>query len=411
MRLEILAVALSFGATSLFWLVSALRMAAADYGAMMQLQALLLTCVALFSLRTHDLVFHLQAHHDWALKAAWRLALRLELVLMLLGSVCVLVASHWLPLGAVDAGGPAGAAWVATVLLANLTVLQGASAAYLRARHLDRRIAAADTAATAAWLLALAYVLLTPRPATWLVLGVAFAAGAVRPLVLTALAVAPHAGTDPSATDTPATPVLDRRRIGGFLLGGQFTNLIKNNLLSLETLLLGRLVAAEGVAVFRVARSLVNLSTVLLNISYQKSFRALAAEKDATRRGPILRRMSRSAVKLWAVSLPPVLVAAVAFVWLKPTGYADLPWLTALAALAALPVALQQPHFAGLSLDGRFGRINASYIAGFLVLVAGCALATATGHMHVTMFLILSLLAAAVRFGVMHAGARAAEPT
>jgi hypothetical protein len=120
--------------------------------------------------------------------------------------------------------------------------------------------------------------------------------------------------------------------------------------------------------------------------------------------------MSHGAVKLWAVSLPPVLVAAVAFVWLKPTGYADLPWLTALAAMAALPAALQQPHFAGLSLDGQFGRINASYIAGFLVLVAGCALAAATGHMHVTMFLILSLLAAAVRLGVMHTGARAAEP-
>jgi O-antigen/teichoic acid export membrane protein len=126
------------------------------------------------------------------------------------------------------------------------------------------------------------------------------------------------------------------------LLAGQFTNLIKNNLLSLETLLLGRLVAAEGVAVFRVARSLVNLSTVLLNISYQRSFRALAAEKDDARRGPILRRMSGSAVKLWAASVPPVLVAAIAFAWLKPEGYADLTWLTALAALAALPVALKR---------------------------------------------------------------------
>lgn len=409
MRLEIIAVALSFGATSLFWLVSALRMAAADYGAMMQLQAVLLTAAALFSLRTHDLVFHLQTHHDWALKAAWRLALRVELVLMLLGSASVLAASHWLPLGAANAGGPAGLAWVITVLLANLTVLQGASAAFLRARHLDRRIAAADSAATGAWLLALAFVWLTPHPAHWLVLSVAFTAGAVRPLVLTALAVAAHASADAAPASDATAPALDRRRVGRFLLAGQFTNLVKNNLLSLETLLLGRLVAADGVAVFRVARALVNLSTVLLNISYQKSFRALAGQPDAARRGPILQRMTRSSLKLWALSVPPVLLAATVFVWLKPAGYDDLPWLTALAALAALPLALQQPHFAGLSLDGRFGRINASYVAGFLALAAGCALATLAGHMNVTMFLILSLFAAVTRYGVMHGGTRRLE--
>lgn len=401
MRLEIVSVTLSFGASSLYWLVSALRMDAAVYGGMMQLQALLLTCVAVFSLRTHDLVFHLQAHHGRPLRTAYLGALQLELALTVIGSACCLVLALLGVFGLLASSGVSPALWAAAALLANLTILQGASAAYLRGSHLDRRVAWADLLTALAWGAALVSALTLRAPATWWILGIGFAAGAVRPLALTGFALTGALWQSP---DQPAVngnlPPLNRRQLGRFLVAGQFTNLLKNNLLSLETLLLGRLAGADQVALFRVARSLLGLATVLLNISYQKAFRALAASKEAGQRQQVIRRMTRSSLKLWAGSLPIVFAAGLLFVHLKGgPHYNGLVLVLAVAALAALPLALQQSDFAALSLDGQFARINLAYSLAFGLLLVGCLVWA--DRMSALLFLALSAVAGLLRFALL----------
>ena len=395
-RNEILPVTISFAATSLFWLGASIRMEATDYGRMMQQQAMLLIVTALFSLRTYDLVFHLQKSHSWSLRRAYRSALLLEVVLTLVSTACSLAVGY-LTSGAafIGAATSSGAAWSVTVLLVNLSIMQGASAAYLRGRHRDQRIAMVDLLTAAAWVVALIWLAAADHPTIAAVLGAGFTAAAMRPLALTAFA---HAAT--ASEQTPArmnSKPLDKRKIGYVLAAGQFTNFIKNNLLSFETLLLGHVVTSEAVAVFRVARSFLNLPTVLLNINYQKTVRDLAACASQLQREPIIRRMTITSLKLWGLSMPVIFVAAALYVQLQiGSGYADLLVVLGVAAIASVPGVLQQSDFAALSLDTRFSQINWAYGVGFLVLLVGCAVLS--NWMTLMIFMLISGGAAFVRF-------------
>jgi O-antigen/teichoic acid export membrane protein len=396
MRKEILSAAVSFGAVGLFWLGASIRMDALDYGRMMQHQSMLLVIVALFSLRTYDLVFHLHKSHAWSLRRAYRSAQLLEVALTLVSTACSLVVVHWTSSGAFNtATTGSGMAWSFTVLLLNMSIMQGASAAYLRGLHQDQRVAKVDLLTAAAWLVALIWLVATDRPTISEVLGAGFTAAFMRPLALTVFA---HTATviDQTPPGADALP-LNKRRTAYVLAAGQFTNLIKNNLLSFETLLLGQLVTSEAVAVFRVSRSFLNLPSVLLNISYQKTVQYLATSSCNLEREAISRRMTIMSLKLWGFSLPVIFVAAVIYDKFQ-TGpeYANLLVVLAVAAIASVPVVLQQSNIAVLFLDTRFSRINWAYGVGFLALLAGCAVLS--NWMTLIIFILISGSATLVRF-------------
>jgi hypothetical protein len=396
MRKEIIPVAVSFGATSLYWLGASIGMEVADYGRMMQQQAMLLIVTALFSLRTYDLVFHLQKSHAWSLRRAYRSALLVEVVMTLLSTACSLVVGHWISVATFNASATGSdLVWSLAVLLVNLSIMQGASAAYLRGLHQDQQIAKVDLLTATAWVAALIWLVATDHPTILEVLGAGFTAAAMRPLALTAFA---HAATasDQTPSRTDVKP-LNKRGIGYVLAAGQFTNLLKNNLLSFETLLLGHFVTSEAVAVFRVARSFLNLSTVLLNISYQKTVRDLAACSSNLKRKPIIRLMTITSFKLWGLSIPVIFVAAVFYDQFQiGAGYGNLLAVLGVSAIASVPVVLQQSDFAALSLDGRFRLINWAYGIGFLVLLLGCVVLS--NWMTLMIFILISGSATLVRF-------------
>jgi hypothetical protein len=406
MKKEVLSVTLSYGASSLFWLLSALRLNASVFGQMMQIQALLLILNALFALRTYDLVFHLQKTYSLPARRAFYTALRLEVALAFLSSAITLAGSQWI-LPKFQESGSAHVAhvWPLIIVLVNLTILQGASAGYLRIRDLDSRVANADLLTAVAWLASLSWLLLTDMPTIVHVLTAGFACAAVRPLVMTIFALL-AARSDATPTAQEALP-LDKVSIIRILLSGQLTNLLKNNLLSLETVLLGRVVSAESVAVFRIARALLNLSTVLLNISYQKTFRELSRCATLLDRSAVVKRMNIVSIKLWCATLPAVFIAGMIYRSVQTTGaYEDLILILALATLASFPVVLQQSDFASLSLDNRFLPINIAYLCGFVVLLLGCVFWA--DYMSLVNFMILSACAAVVRYLLLHGAARKA---
>lgn len=371
MRLEIVALMLSFGTSSLFWLLAAFRMETTVYGTMMQWQALLMVSAAFFAWRTHDLVFHLQKHHESTLRQAYFTAVKLEIALTSAGTVCAVLLLKAAPWFGIAEASSAALAIVLVSLLANLTVLQGSATAYLRTLQLDRRIAHVDLITGVCWSVAVGLLWVLPASMPMAVLTMGLAAASVRALALAWFAWSAARNQHDPLERKPLA--LDLRGLGKFLVAGQLTNFVKNNLLPLETLLLGRLAGADAVALFRLARSLLNLTTVMLNISYQKSFVLLVKAADTMARQQATRRMTRTSVLLWAGSLPIVFLVAYIFVLLRhDNAYDQLLVVLALAAVATLPMALQQSVFAALSLDGDFRRINIAYVIGLLALAGAC---------------------------------------
>lgn len=403
MRKEILPVAISFGTSSLFWLGASIRMEVADYGRMMQQQAILLIVIAVFSLRTYDLVFHLQKSHALSLRRAYRVALMIEVVLAVLSTACSLVFINCAFGDSFNAAATGfDVMWSLTVLLANLSIMQGASTAYLRGIHQDQRIAVVDLLTAAAWVAALIWLATTEHPKIVEVLSTGFIAAAMRPLALIILAHAVIVNHQ-TLEHRNAKP-LDRYKVSYILAAGQFTNLIKNNLLSFETLLLGYFVTSEAVSVFRVARSFLNLSTVILNISYQKTFRDLAACASHLQRKSIIHSMTVKSFKLWGSSMPVIFIAAILYDQFQiGPGYADLLLVLGVVAITSVPVALQQSDFAALSLYNRFSQINWAYGVGFLVLLMGCL--ALSNRITLMIFILISGSATLVRFFLLRRAA------
>jgi len=372
MRFEILTSGIAFTATSLYWLFAAFRLSAGEYGQMMQLQALILIVTAIFSLRTHDLVFYLQKTHSWDLRHSFIFAQNLEIALVILstaGAVCLLLLHSIL-------SDPAHAdvsivTWSAISLLANSTLIQGSSLAYLRAHHLDAKIAWSDLYAIGAWIGALFLLAIWKHPKPNEVLVIGFAASAIKPIAL--LVISRSAPTVRTLRLGMPMIALNKKEISYFLLGGQLTNMLKNGMISVETLLIGLMMSTESVAIFRISRSFFGLTTALLNITYQKTFRELVKQKTATEINLTITNFNSKSLKLWAVSMPPIIVASFMFLHIKnDIAYSELPFITLLISIAFLPIAIQQSHYALLTLEARFKKISMAYFVGASVLLLSC---------------------------------------
>jgi len=400
MRLEIVASVLSFAMSSAFWLLAALRMEPSSYGVLMQWQSLLMIGAAFFAWRTHDLVFHLQREHGAGLREAYLVGVRLELMLACGGAVVAVLLLIQAPLLGVARPTAPLLLLAALGLLSNITCLQGSPTAYLRARALHQYIAYIDLGVVSAWAVALAVLLASPHLPPLEALALALGAASTRALLLILVAWRNSRGAD--IADPHAARPAGWRSMARFLVAGQSTHLLKNNLVSIETLLLGRLSGPDAVALFRVAKSFQSLTSVLLNVTYQRAYAALHHAEDHAQRRQVVGSMTRKSLLMWAGALPVIFLAAFAFLHYRDhPAYAGLYRAVGLCALAALPLALQQSDFANLTLTRRLSRIVAAYGAGLALLLLGCVLFH--NQMTTDLFIGLTVVAGFVRYAVMHA--------
>jgi O-antigen/teichoic acid export membrane protein len=374
-RFESLTSIFSFGATSLFWLVVAFKFSPEDYGRIMQVQSLLLMLFSLFSLRTYDLSFYLQRTHALSDFAAFRWSIGIEIVMFTISVIVIVVSVSAGLTSGFDL--PLAIPNLEVVLLAvaiSSSVFQGSTQALLRSHHRDIGISIANLTSGLAFISGVVIVLLSLETGPGLILAIWAAGTAARSLPLIALVLwSGRVGSDESpTTEGGARQGLSRAArwsVLRFLVVGQLANVVKSNTLAIETLLLGGLASDNAVAVFRIARSILNVMVVVLNVVYQRAFRDLRHVQDATKRSVIFRAIERRSLVTSLATAPLCILGTAAFVLLNPAvEYRQLYVVVPLMILATLPVAMQQSRFAFLSLTARFLKINLAYVAGISAL-------------------------------------------
>lgn len=384
----------------MFNLGAGLLLPAETLGQALQWQAVFLIIGTLMACRTYDLVFFLQTKHNLTLATAYRAALGIEALLAL---IIVVLAAIWAQHHSLWPNGITPE-WMFAGLATATTAFQGASQGYFRAQARPGYIVAALMVSIAGYGFGCLWLGLA-RPDAQAFLSVSLGLMAVRPLTLMALAAVVEQKADATAPnlDTTSRDIsVPWRAAALFLLKGQTLNAVKNNLLNVETLILGALAGSATVAVYRVIRSLNNLLVVLLNIEYQKAFAALSR---ASQRGEELRSVMgairRRCLVLWLQGMPLVIAAALAFATVNPDpAYSFSPGLLAIAGLAILPVAWQQADFAYMSFKGDFVIMTLAYLAGMIALV-GVAVAW-PWQMSATAFFALSCVSAVIVSTSLH---------
>lgn len=390
----------SVAAVSLFNLGAGLLLPAETLGQALQWQAVFLIIGTLMACRTYDLVFFLRANHGLTLSAAYNAALGIEALLAL---TTVIVAAIWAQNNSLWPDGSAPE-WAFAALATAATAFQGASQGYFRAQSRTGYVVAALMISTVAYGLGCLWLALA-RPDAQAFLSVSLWLMAVRPLTLMGLASLVKEKPDtatPSPDAAPRDVSIPWRIVALFLLKGQTLNAVKNNLLNVETLILGALAGSTTVAVYRVIRSLNNLLVVLLNIEYQKTFAALthASQRGEDLRG-VMGAFQRRSLVLWLQGMPLVIASALIFSAVNPDpAYNFSPTLLAIAGLAILPVAWQQANFAYLSLTGDFLVMTIAYLIGAVVLWVAAVIWP--WQMSATAFFALSCISAVIVSASMH---------
>ncbi len=364
---ERIATIASVFAASVFGLAAGLILPASALGHALQWQAVFLIIGTAMACRTYDLVFFLQTTHGLSLESSYRVSLLVEAVLAAAvvagAAMLTLVYPPWktfdLPILSMS------------ILATAMLTFQGASQAYLRAHTRVGDIIFSVAASTALYLLGcLALVVYRPTAEGFLTLSLCLLS--TRPLMLLTLSVRFARGQPRGPRDEGGADAVPWRATGLFLMKGQVLNAVKNNTLSIETLILGALSGAEVVAVYRVIRSITNLVPVLLNIEYQKSFSELNGVMRAGGSVPhALGRIRRRCLLVWMQGLPLVIGSALAFSVIQQDPVYDFSAALLISScLATLPVSLQQASFAYLAIVGRFVSTSAAYVIGILGLAA-----------------------------------------
>jgi len=355
--------------SSAYWLLVAVRISPSEYGVIMQWQALLMFLSAIFALRTHDLVFYLNRSHNFSLKESFQYSFNLELLLALMGffiSGLITYNINLIDIGQVKP--PSATIILILAFLANITLLQGACTAYLRISLCDRDIAVVDFIVSIAWIFCLITVAYLP-PSGFLMLLIALLASGTRSILIILMAIILL------KTNREAEPQEEKKRtpikvVIKFLLLGQIPNFLKNNMQSIETLLLGRISPAETVAIYRIARSFVSFSSVFINVIYQKAFSALHHAKNKNEIAKIKVQTSKRGIISWLISIPVIFIGTFLFQQIKGSqSYPDLDLVVIFALIASLPIVLQQAEYAILMLNNNFIKISISHIIAIFILV------------------------------------------
>lgn len=363
-RIESLFAVANFGAASLFWLAIAFLISPSEYGVLMTLQAAVLLLVALFTLRTHDLVYYLTGSRGYSLSEAYRTALTIELAAAVLcAGIGLLVI---LTIGSTRIAQPELAA--VFVLVATAVVVQQGSVVRLRRMGRTRLIVAADSATLASWLGVGGYVLVgMPGPREMLlVLGAAPQAVRSALLLVGALLAPREAGGCANKTDW--------KSVARFIAGGQSINFVKNGATSLETMIVAAFAGPAVVAMYRLTKSTQGLAAAISNVAFQQGSNSIAATPDPERRQSLWRQVRRRGIRACIATYPAGALFALAYAWQKPEiGLLEFQAIMAGSYIAFFPLVLLQGSFIVVSLAGRHRVVNRAYLVSTAVLLLLCA--------------------------------------
>lgn len=364
-RFESLMAIANFGASSTYWLLIAFLISVTEYGVLMVAQAAILLVVALFTLRTHDMVFYLTKTHDYTISHAWRAAFMIEIVALSLclvcgGSVILLIDSSMFPQPALMA---------LFLALSSLVIFQQASIAKLRRLERMRTVHTANVLNLILWILALAWLVSgAPRTmANLLIIGAIPLAG--RSVILVTGAIAAR---DRSARTVE--PQTDWGRVASFAVSGQAVNFVKNGATSIETTILAIFASPAAVALFRLSKSAQGMATAFSNVAFQQGSDALASSTGAAHRQDLLRRLRVRSLRGSLATYPFAALFAVAYAWWKPgVGMIEFQLVMLFSFVAMLPNILLQGAFIVLSLAGKHATINSIYLLSAAALILLCA--------------------------------------
>jgi O-antigen/teichoic acid export membrane protein len=360
-RAESLLAIAGFGASSLFWLVLAFLMPAREYGLMMTVQAPVLLVVAVFTFRTHDLVYYLAAQRGLAIERSWRIAIVIEAVAAIL---CIAACGVGLGLfGELPVAGHRGQV-ILFGALASLTVVQGATVAKLRYHHRDPRIVAANWVCLGGWALAAAGLLWPSHPPlAMLCLGAM--PQALRTLALLAQARVADADHGAAPASVPGA------EIARYLAGGQMINVVKNGATSIETLILAAFAPPAVIAMYRLAKSTLGIATSAANVAFQQGFAAIAKASDHAARMAQLHALNRRSLRIALASYPLSAAFALVYALYKPEIEVATFELIVLGVFVAfIPSVLIQGPFIVVTLNGENRTANYAYLLSLVVLGA-----------------------------------------
>lgn len=366
-RFESLMAIANFGASSLYWLAIAFIVSVSDYGVLMTAQAAILLVVALFTLRTHDMVFFLSGTHGYSIGHAWRAAFTLEIAAL---ALCF-AAGVAVILLLVPGTFPSLSVAVLFLTLSATVIFQQASIAKLRRLERLRTIHAANGATLALWVLALLWLALGSRDglADFLVAGAIPLAG--RSLILVAGALVAR---DRAALASEGAT--DWWRVVRFAVSGQAVNFVKNGATSIETTILAIFVPPAPVALYRLTKSAQGMATAFSNVAFQQGSDSIASASAPGHRRDLLRRLRLRGLRGSLATYPFAAAFAALYAWWKPdVGMGEFQLVMAASFLAMLPQIMLQGAFIVLSLAGRHARINAIYLLSAAALgLFSCAL-------------------------------------
>jgi hypothetical protein len=395
-RAESLLAIVSFGASSLYWLALAFTMSAAEYGSMMTLQATVMLVLAVFTFRTHDLVYYLTATQQQPIGRSWRIGLGVEAGAAAACSlVCALGAWLFADTFAVDARPEQ---IVLFAVLTSLSVLQGATVAKLRQLHRAGRIVVAEAVTIAAWTgVAVTAFLLPDHPPTLMLI-----LGAIPQAVRSLALLAQSAGED-HVTEERARP--GAMQVARYLAGGQMINVVKNGATSIETMIVAAFAAPGAVAMYRLAKSTLGAASAAANVAFQQGFASIAKAVDAEHKLKLWRGMNRRTVRMCLVAYPFSAVFALVYGLQKPEISVAIFELITLGVFAAfLPSVLLQGPFVIVSIEGQHGAANRAFLLSLVVLLAVSALLFAIPS--IWLFLAAVLAATLTRYLLLAKAAR-----
>jgi hypothetical protein len=400
----LLVAALSFAISSLYWLVLSLKISAFQYGELMQVQAVAQILSTVFCLRFHDLVYFIIQRYSWQSKTAFIYSFKLELLLSVLGSGISIIAIPLVFKVMVGYIPKASFSELAIVItLSNLAVMHGSATAYLRVSKQGKQIIFGDTISILIGVMGLVWVIQTDDFRLFYVLAIGLSINSLRSVYLNIWSV--FHNNSCSNGRIGLVKQLNIKTLISFLFAGQLTNIVKNSLLSFETVLLSKLGQSHAIAVYRVSKSFFGITSIMLNIEYQISYTLLAKASSMSETLSAIGFIRRRATQIWMVSLMPISVVAVVYLYLnRSLEYNCMPLILLFIALASLPVALQQGEFAYLTQQGDFNIINKAYILSTVGFAFTCLLLQTLESLN--LFLMVMTVAYFCRYYILRTAVR-----
>jgi hypothetical protein len=389
----------SFGASSIYWLALAFLLPAASYGKMMTLQASILLITTIFACRTFDLMFFLVTKLGYRAEASFRVALTCEAVSVVTTTLVCSVGA--LLVYRADLGLPSAGGVIALAFTSSVATAQGASMGKLRYLVRNHVIARADYLTIACWGAAgiSLIALRNHSPIVLLVVG-------TLPTAVRTIALGLGARASRAAHDGKSFERMDLGTILKFLAGGQVVNFSKNSSVSIETMILAAFCPPTSVAMYRLARSGMGITTAASNITWQQGVSSLARADSREHKVEILRRMRREGLLLAIGMYPVAAVFGLVYALSKhDIDVVTLQLVTLGVGLSFIPAVLQQGPIALLSLEGANGKVNTGFAIGIAALVLlSCALFVLPS---IAIFLTALIASSAARLAYLEWKARA----